>query len=776
MPDLIYNVKFEIDQASAEKVGNIVDTSNAQDIKVLQKEVERLSQTLKENAVENSKVKKSVKEKILAYKEEVASLKLLDSKINKSIQVYGEFSDETMSLVSDLRMQSEVVDNSGQELLEYANTTDRTTAEVVSLTNAVSTGNRAMVAGAKRSREMSRAQRAMGGQLGSTNKTFAAGNQAVFSFSDLIQDSTQFSYGFAQGMRAIGNNIGFTAELLAVMSAQAKESGQSLRGSLLASLKGVNGIVLGINVAVTIATVLLQKFGNSAKEASSSVDDFISSSAELRGVSDFDFLNIQSLERQQDALNLLIPDIEALDKATSGLQRNNTILGRSYGLAASSAIGANNALVDQQEISKELREEFKGLTDIELKDLIERTEELNQELILRRALFNRDPLAKFIDAQSKATQQTLLFVDAGLKSNEFLDKRREELEGLIQTEVDSGLATDESKAKYIELNKQLDAVNGAIRDYNSAVDEQVEKDRKLAEQKADLISQVDKQEAAIASLNASLLFGDATAKATELTLNHQISLSNLKIAYDNADESLKQFYQDLIKGEERLFELKGVDFIKQSLESIRPQGLTNQFEELRRASSDIGKSLEVSFEGGLISEDEFNNAQSRLKEFTATQETILVGQTVGAVAKAAGAFGELFGASKEFRIAMAVADGAAAVVSTLASVPFPASLAAAAGIATQVAQQIRQIKNTEIGNAGNVKQPSSSIGGAGSAVPVISSQATNIQQPTQQISFLPNAASSSQAPPTVDVKIDRAGLAVAVNKGNRELANKQVRV
>jgi hypothetical protein len=41
---------------------------------------------------------------------------------------------------------------------------------------------------------------------------------------------------------------------------------------------------------------------------------------------------------------------------------------------------------------------------------------------------------------------------------------------------------------------------------------------------------------------------------------------------------------------------------------------------------------------------------------------------------------------------------------------------------------------------------------------------------------LPNAASSGQAPPTVDVKIDRAGLAVAVNKGNRELANKQVRV
>ena len=51
-----------------------------------------------------------------------------------------------------------------------------------------------------------------------------------------------------------------------------------------------------------------------------------------------------------------------------------------------------------------------------------------------------------------------------------------------------------------------------------------------------------------------------------------------------------------------------------------------------------------------------------------------------------------------------------------------------------------------------------------------------MSEPTQQISFLPNAARSGQAPPTIDVKIDRAGLAVAVGKGGREIGNKQVRV
>ena len=273
MPDLIYNVKFEIDQASAQKVGNIVDTSNSEDIKVLQKEVERLNNVLKESRVENGKVNKSVKEKILAYKEEVASLKLLDTKINKSIQVYGEFSDETMSLVSDLRMQSQAVDNTGQELLGLANASDRTTGEVIALTNAVSTGNRAMVTSAKRAREFTSAQSIMEGQMGEGIKTFSAGNQAIFSFSDLIQDSTQFSYGFATGMRAIGNNISFTAELLAYLSKEAKESGQTLRQSLLASLKGVNGVVLALNFAVTVGTILLEKFGKKSKETAEDLDE-----------------------------------------------------------------------------------------------------------------------------------------------------------------------------------------------------------------------------------------------------------------------------------------------------------------------------------------------------------------------------------------------------------------------------------------------------------------------------------------------------------------------
>ena len=559
-------------------------------------------------------------------------------------------------------------------------------------------------------------------QAGANNKAFSSTNQLLFSFSDGVQDAAQFSQGLAQGMRAIGNNVGFTAELFANLITRVKDYNDNLTeveiaqgktktvtSELKDSFFSAGGALLALNAALTIGQFIFNQFGKSAKEASGSVDDFISSSAELRAISDFDFLNIESLERQQDALNLLLPDIEALDKATNGLQRNNTILGRSYGSAASSAIGANEALVDQTEITQKLRDEFSGLTDIELKDLIDRVKDLNKELTLRRALFERDPLAKFIDAQARATQETLLLVDAGLKNKDALISRRNVLQGLIEVEKRSGLTTDESKAKYIELNKQLDAVNATIKEYNTESEEQAEKQRKLAEETRKLIIDIDKQEAAIASLNASLTFGDATAKAIELSSNHAITLKALKLAYDDADESQKKFYEDLIKGQERLFELKGLEFVKESLESIRPEGFVNLFNELRKSTKDIQTGLDTAFDKGLIDEKELKTAKRQLKEYGDTQEMILVTQTVGAVAKAAGAFGELFGASKEFRIAMAVADGAAAVVSTLASVPFPASLVAAASIAAQVAQQIKTIRNTEIGGSNNIQQPSTSV-------------------------------------------------------------------
>ena len=95
------------------------------------------------------------------------------------------------------------------------------------------------------------------------SKGLATSNQALFSFSDLVQDSAQFSQGFSQGMRAIGNNVGFTAELIGNLNRRVTDHNESLTkaeiaqgkskttiGELGRSFKGTGGIILSLNVAV----------------------------------------------------------------------------------------------------------------------------------------------------------------------------------------------------------------------------------------------------------------------------------------------------------------------------------------------------------------------------------------------------------------------------------------------------------------------------------------------------------------------------------------------
>ena len=95
------------------------------------------------------------------------------------------------------------------------------------------------------------------------SKGLATSNQALFSFSDLVQDSAQFSQGFSQGMRAIGNNVGFTAELIGNLNRRVTEHNDALTdaekaqgkskstiGELGRSFLGTGGIILGLNAVV----------------------------------------------------------------------------------------------------------------------------------------------------------------------------------------------------------------------------------------------------------------------------------------------------------------------------------------------------------------------------------------------------------------------------------------------------------------------------------------------------------------------------------------------
>lgn len=815
MPDLIYNVKFEIDQASAEKVGNIVDTSNAQDIKLLQSELNRLKATIeslssaqdqntnsknrsnnatkneakfinesiaryKQLALENISVKRTidlkreaakgdlqvvqetnvlaeqtiqslkeqianvdsllqseklsatqkkeltslnnallsqqkqleaainsgttaiqknakeaeklVKEKediaratakedkalenvdntlaeaIASYKKTVSELKLLETELNKSIQVYGRFSDQAVKVAQTLDTKSEKVQEAGIELLRLGSKSDRTEEELTALYNTVSFGNRAMVTSAKRTREFASAQSLMQGQMGEGIKTFAAGNQAIFSFSDLIQDSTQFSYGFATGMRAIGNNISFTAELLAYLSREAKASGQTLRQSLLASLKGVNGAVLALNLAVTVGTILLEKFGKKSKEAANDADE-LRTQAELIAKSFSGFSNVLGKSTE-----------ELLPMYSERIQQN--------------------------------------IEDLRIEEMLLKSQK-NARLELNLSIFDT------IKSQEKAAKEGKL-LDENIQSlTESINKRKESSEVLN--------SVDEKTLE--EINKRISAF---------------EEERKVREAIRDLIAESITQaetEAMVAAARASV----PIQMPVDILIDDEIDPSLFDIGLDiGAPAGSLAFDLSVLSELQSDFQRATTEEERKAIaERIKlKQAEVNKKQELIKLSNQSEEKL---------AEDSNAITKTQLKAVAQTAATILP---------------SLFEDQKASAIASALVNAGSAIIRQYADLPLAAAIPASIATAAATQKQIKQIQNTKFGDTGGTV----SGGGGSGGISPISSQATNIQQPTQQISFLPNAATSGQAPPTVDVKIDRAGLAVAVNKGNRELANKQVRV
>ena len=135
------------------------------------------------------------------------------------------------------------------------------------------------------------------------------------------------------------------------------------------------------------------------------------------------------------------------------------------------------------------------------------------------------------------------------------------------------------------------------------------------------------------------------------------------------------------------------------------------------------------------------------------------------VAKARGASAEQLEAirkkqflvEKRSAIAETLINTAKAITASLGS---PGKVAFAA---TLGALQLAKIKATKFGGGG--------AGGGGGAASGAGDAGQEAPQFTQSVSFLPSSPITNQVAPTVDVNIDRAGLAVAVNRGQQDLLN-----
>ena len=155
-------------------------------------------------------------------------------------------------------------------------------------------------------------QRRQNATMRAGNKSFAIGNQLAFSMGDLIQDAAQFNYGFATGMRAIGNNISFSAEMFILLSMQAKAAKVSTMSYLMGALNPLTVGLLALNVAITASTIISQRREaalRKEKEAQDELSDGISSTLN-KDISAFSEESLNATEK----LNILRASVDSLQK------------------------------------------------------------------------------------------------------------------------------------------------------------------------------------------------------------------------------------------------------------------------------------------------------------------------------------------------------------------------------------------------------------------------------------------------------------------------------
>lgn len=198
---------------------------------------------------------------------------------------------------------------------------DRYENEIKELQQELREMNAQIEAAGTNSANLGKSLKSTSGQIGRTNKQTAIGNQLFFSMSDGIQDATQFSQGFSTGMRAVGNNIGFTAELAGSFVQRTKEMGDgtftfsNAAKGLSASFLGVGGVILAINTAVTLLTVFSQRTKQAKNETNAFADQLERLASEQMRALGYETF---SLEQELQVLNKIVEENSvSFDKITA---------------------------------------------------------------------------------------------------------------------------------------------------------------------------------------------------------------------------------------------------------------------------------------------------------------------------------------------------------------------------------------------------------------------------------------------------------------------------
>ena len=812
MPDLIYNVKFKIDSSSANSLKNVVDANASRQVKELQEALAILQQRLNSTSNQTKDIDKETKDYISTANNQKALVKSLNAEMAKMVRVYGQNSKQAQTLNEVLIRENQLLDDTILTLDQYVSNTDLSTDSQTALFNAIASGNTTIVQGKARLNEYNRAVKSTGNQVGQMNTQFSAGNQAIFSFSDMIQDSAQFQFGFAQGMRAIGNNIGYTAELMAVMTKNARDQGMTFTQAMKSSLTGINAFIVGLNIAVTAVTWFGKSVGKAAKEANDSVLDFIDSSAQLQDVGGFDFLDVESIRLQIREFEKLKDVVKENDDQILALTKYE------QSLAVTGSSSAN--LSRQTDASVKAVEEFKksigALANVEIKVINEELEKLNENLMLKEGLAELNTLATYMEGIDASTKKVLLFTEANLDAGQSLEDLADELKFEIEVTKLLMQTNDEHISTYEFLVQQYDKVEAAIKSKTDAEQREADAIKKNAEEEYKLRLEIaegyEKSRKMVEATNQAVkelaeadyekIQAERAKEAGDQILDTYEK--RMKIANDAGIAHYKHYTEFVQVEHTRLLmtlsvngQLKDVyaermammkeeqDMAKETLNVIGKFTVTDDlvapmrgsiaFLEKEIAGLESGyanvttdaarESLAAVIKGKqeeLDAKKAFMEEEKQATEFNAKN-----------IAKSASFIADgLFENEKAEAVASAIINTYKAATQALASAPPPFGAILMGGVIASGMAQVKKIMKTKKGDK-NVD--AGSTGGRTTSALV---QSKDVEKPAQSISFMPNKAAdmaSSSQSINVEATVNRRGIAVSASKGNREISSSQVR-
>ena len=788
MPDLIYNVKFKI----ASKIDDLGGAGAAKSLTQLNEAVDKTNRS-------TGKLGEEVKEIVAKNTEFIASNNKVKASINNKrkatqneLRTIAKTNLEARSRIKQIRQEKINLDKFIQS--NKLNTAERT--KLIAQSTRLENQEKALIVELQKGRaalqgqgnetdelttateRLANAKKELGSVTTSNNKAFSTANQTLFSFSDGIQDAAQFIQGgqvnFAQGMRAVGNNVGFTAELFGNLTTKSGGLKNAFK-ALGKSLVGPGGILIAINLVVTAATVLPQLLGKNKESAEDlekaleGLNDVARRTSEIIAQTGAFDLGIEGLENQKQVLldileskrqenNLnessLETELEAAKERAERLEMSHRF--RTFIHTEDERIIATQAMMKagQEEVLRIEKQIEKAKaknvnTSEEIKKL---EEEIKNETEARRLAGQKLQDEGFVDAL-----RANLNVEAKVGFDFSLDGT-EELDALFQSFIDEELARESVKIKepvplefedgfeiippkFQEVPNMFDTIDGMVSNFT-------EQFRAVGNPFAGIDE--------IIADSADLMF-------TEEDLGPAIGT----IAF--AQEQIKELTLEF----------------NNTLESEEAASLANRINILKDFIAERQELLDGSpkEDEGIFSGDNLKMASQFTKGIVSLRKTELKSELQ--VAKARGASAEQLEAirkkqflvEKRSAIAETLINTAKSIAENLGR-PKKIAFAAALG-----AIQLAKIRATKFGGGGGGGGGAARSGGGGAGVagqeapqctPSVNflNTAQGSEAPSRRLpDFVPSSPITNQAAPTVDVNIDRAGLAIAVNRGQQDLLN-----